>query len=301
MTTTTPDAQTTNITALAAATPSDALAMAQFKADRAARRRAMVSLFVRKLAVSTVLVLIGYWAFRLVFSHQTQLAIGAGMPSTEAWQYPLVVEAGAVGLFLVRIWWPTMSPAISRYLWLAIAFFTIVSVIGNASFVLVAEPGTITLPQGLAIFVNSIPSLTLFLVGHIAVTVVFPHQRADASAGSRGRALSAHVAARVWRAIRNVAAEAPAAESSAPKRKSASSTPTAPSSPRPAAAPRPTLEGIPTGAELLARNEAGETLLMLEASLGGARKKSWIAEEIKAARAARDAERGGVEEERAAA
>lgn len=250
-----------------------------------ARTMAAASIFFRKLALSTVLIAIGYWAFRLIFSHQTQLATGAGMPATEAWQYPLVVEAASVGLFLVRIWWPTMTTTHSNYLWIAIGFFTLISVVGNASYVLVAEPGTITLPTELAILINSIPSLTLFIVGHIAITIVFPNPaRLAAAEENRRRRREARNTRRAAKSLTSTGQTTTTPhgpEQKAPRSRPTGSTPSR---------PRPDVEGLPTAAELFERNEFGnETIIEIAATVHG-RGKTWVADRIKEERDRRAAE-----------
>lgn len=252
-------------------TPEQQEARRQLRANQAA----LAAIFFRKLALSTVLIAIGYWAFRLIFSHQTQLATGAGMPATEAWQYPLVVEAASVGLFLVRIWWPTMTTTHSNYLWTAIGFFTLISVIGNASYVLVAEPGTITLPTELAILINSIPSLTLFIVGHIAITIVFPNPaRLAAAEDNRRRRREARDTRRAAKALTSTGQttnnphnhQQPSPRSRKPRTVSSR--------------PRADVEGLPSAAEMLERNDAGESVIEIAATIDG-RGKTWVADRIR--------------------
>lgn len=128
---------------------------------------------LKTLILALLLIGIGGAAFRLSFDAQVTLATASGVNAGLAGLYPLVVDAAILMAVLIGIWSPDLRKALSRYLWGAIAFWTATSVLGNAIHVIALPTDRVTVAQWLAIAVNTIPALTLFLVIHIATTIAF--------------------------------------------------------------------------------------------------------------------------------
>lgn len=86
-------------------------------------------LVVRGLAVAAIL-LVGLAAFRLSFVTLRELAVMAGIRSSDAWLFPVVIDittATAAVLALV-----TSDPAVRRWFSWVLAIGTVVSIAGNA-------------------------------------------------------------------------------------------------------------------------------------------------------------------------
>jgi hypothetical protein len=131
-----------------------------------ARRR----LTARKVIISIGLIIQGAAAFKLSFAAQTLLAAASGIPETDAWLYPFSVDAAIVTVSLIVVWSEGARTAIRIYLYAAIALWTAISVAGNALHTLTLAADTIRANPGIAIAVNTVPALALFLTIHIATT-----------------------------------------------------------------------------------------------------------------------------------
>jgi hypothetical protein len=122
----------------------------------------------QRIILTLLVTIVGGSAFTLSFDAQLALAAGSGIRPAIAGLYPLVVDVAILTGVLIRIWNPDHSTAVTRYLWAAIAFWSITNILGNAFHVTALPQDRITIPIALAIAVNTVPALTLFIVIHIA-------------------------------------------------------------------------------------------------------------------------------------
>jgi predicted DNA-binding protein (UPF0251 family) len=122
----------------------------------------------QRITLTLLVTIVGGSAFTLSFDAQLALATGSGIRPTIAGLYPLVVDVAILTGVLIRIWNPDHTTAVTRYLWAAIAFWSITNILGNAFHVTALPQGRITVPTPLAIAVNTVPALTLFIVIHVA-------------------------------------------------------------------------------------------------------------------------------------
>lgn len=157
----------------------------------------------KNTALGLLLAGIGLAAFRLSYDAQVTLAVASGVTIALAGLYPIIVDAAIFTGVLIRLWHPELKRGLAGYLWAAIAFWTITSVLGNAFHVLALPPDRIQLPAWIAIAVNTLPALTLFLVIHLATTTAFrakapapPTQPAARRAQRRTPTVDAPIAAR---------------------------------------------------------------------------------------------------------
>ncbi|MEO6115996.1 MAG: DUF2637 domain-containing protein [Pseudolysinimonas sp.] len=127
----------------------------------------------RNIIVSIGIVLVALAAFRLSFDAQTILAIASGADPGLGWIYPLTVDAAIVIVTLIALWQPDLERRLRVYLWCALALWTAASVAGNALHILALPAGRVELPMPIAVAVNTVPAVTLFLTIHIATTTVF--------------------------------------------------------------------------------------------------------------------------------
>jgi hypothetical protein len=135
----------------------------------------------RRIILTLLVTIVGGSAFTLSFDAQLALAAGSGIRPTIAGLYPLVVDVAILTGVLIRIWNPDHSRAVTGYLWAAIAFWSITNILGNAFHVTALPADRITIPTPLAIAVNTVPALTLFIVIHIA-TIPSTHRTQPATA-----------------------------------------------------------------------------------------------------------------------
>lgn len=129
--------------------------------------------YFKNTTLGLLLAGIGLAAFRLSYDAQVTLATASGVDPALAGLYPIIVDAAIFTGVLIRLWHPELGRGLAGYLWAAIAFWTITSVLGNAFHVLALPPDRIQLPAWIAIAVNTLPALTLFLVIHLATTTAF--------------------------------------------------------------------------------------------------------------------------------
>lgn len=132
--------------------------------------RARRSHIARKVIISIGLLVQGAAAFKLSFGAQTLLAAASGIPPEDAWLYPFSVDAAIVTVSLIVVWSEDARRAIRIYLYTAIGLWTAISVAGNALHTLTLARNTITADSTIAIAVNTVPALALFLTIHIATT-----------------------------------------------------------------------------------------------------------------------------------
>jgi hypothetical protein len=144
---------------------------------------------VKNITLSILLIGIAIAAFRLSFDAQVKLAVGSGIDSTLAFLYPLIIDAAILAGVLLRVWYPNATKEVAGYLWGAVALWTVTSVLGNAFHVLVLPDGSVTLPPAVAVGVNTMPALTLFLVVHLATKVAFPPPAPSRAAAGKTRQL----------------------------------------------------------------------------------------------------------------
>lgn len=147
---------------------------------------------IRRVVVALGLVAIAYFAFSLSFDAQTYLAIACGIDPAGAWRYPLVVDAAIVIVTLIVMWSDdNLARKVANYLYVAIAVWTATSVAGNALHILTLPAGRVTADEPIAIAVNTIPAVTLFLTIHIATITVFKRARPFTKPGKKTTALAA--------------------------------------------------------------------------------------------------------------
>ena len=155
-----------------------------------ARRLAIL----RNIIVSVGIAGVALAAFRLSFDAQTILAIASGADPGLGWIYPLTVDAAIVIVTLIALWSDDLARRLRIYLWAALALWTAASVAGNALHILALPDGRVTLPEPIAIAVNTVPAVTLFLTIHIATTTVFRRRVEVTPTRGRARATSAFLA-----------------------------------------------------------------------------------------------------------
>lgn len=143
---------------------------------------------LKPLALSTLVTIVGGSAFALSFDAQVTLATGSGINPALAGLYPLVVDVAILTGVLIRMWNADLSKGVTGYLWAAIAFWSVTNILGNALHVTALPAGRITVPILIAIAVNTVPALTLFIVIHIAtIPTAHSHQTPTALAGEPQR------------------------------------------------------------------------------------------------------------------
>jgi hypothetical protein len=140
---------------------------------------------LKPTALSALVTIVGGSAFALSFDAQVTLAEGSGINPALAGLYPLVVDVAILTGVLIRIWNLNLSKGVTGYLWAAIAFWSITNILGNALHVIALPAGRITVPILIAIAVNTVPALTLFIVIHIA-TIPTAHSTQPATALAEG-------------------------------------------------------------------------------------------------------------------
>ena len=200
---------------------------------------------LRKIILSTLLAAIAGAAFRLSFDAQVTLADASGIDHTLGWLYPGVVDLAIFTGVLISIWNPDMRKQLRNYLWGAIAFWTATSVLGNAIHVIALPPGRITVPIALAVAVNTIPALTLFVIIHLTTTTAFAVRTPTTATRTLPRSRPA--------ASRSIEVEA--------------------IRPRRTDIPQPSIE------ELVAMSDSGMSYAAIGAEIG--RGKSWVGDAIK--------------------
>jgi hypothetical protein len=127
---------------------------------------------LRKIALTMLRLGIAYFAFSLSFVAQTTLAHASGITTDLAWQYPLIVDAAILFGMLVDAWSNNgLTKGQRQYLYLAIGFWTTTSILGNAFHLTALPSNIITVPIGLAVAVNTVPGVTLFLMIHLSSRV----------------------------------------------------------------------------------------------------------------------------------
>jgi hypothetical protein len=135
---------------------------------------------IRKAVVSIGVAVVAAAAFRLSFDAQETLAIASGTDPSLGWIYPLTVDAAIAIVTLIALWADSLAPQVRRYLWVALAIWTAASICGNALHIIALPAGRVTVPFPIAVAVNTMPAVTLFLIIHIAMTAVFrPRDRAE--------------------------------------------------------------------------------------------------------------------------
>lgn len=145
---------------------------------------------LRNTIVSVGIAGVALAAFRLSFDAQTILAIASGANPGLGWIYPLTVDAAIVIVTLIALWSDDLAKKLRIYLWSALGLWTAASVAGNALHILALPGGRVTVPEPLAIAVNTVPAVTLFLTIHIATTTVFRRRAEVAPVRGRSRAAS---------------------------------------------------------------------------------------------------------------
>jgi hypothetical protein len=213
---------------------------------------------VRKIALTTLRLGIAYFAFSLSFVAQTTLAHASGITTDLAWQYPLIVDAAILFGMLVDAWSNNgLTKGQRQYLYLAIGFWTTTSILGNAFHLTALPTSLITVPIALAIAVNTIPGITLFLMIHLSSRL--RPTRTTSTTPARKRPPTTHT----------------------------DQTEQTPRSQPYSARTRSVRDDLPSPAELLERSLAGETYAEIGLSIGMG--KSWVGDRVKAEREARDA------------
>lgn len=128
---------------------------------------------IRKAVVSIGVAVVGAAAFRLSFDAQETLAVASGADPSLGWIYPLTVDAAIAIVTLIALWADSLASRVRRYLWVSLAIWTAASICGNALHIIALPAGRVTVPFPIAVAVNTMPAITLFLIIHIATTAVF--------------------------------------------------------------------------------------------------------------------------------
>lgn len=129
--------------------------------------------YVRQTTIATLLFSVGAAAFRLSYDGQVRLASGSGIDTHLAGLYPICVDAVILLTTLIAVWSRPQQPTARRYIWIALAVWTATSVLGNAIHVIRSPAEQITEPLLVAIAVNTVPALALFVAIHLATTMAF--------------------------------------------------------------------------------------------------------------------------------
>lgn len=113
----------------------------------------------------TVLIALG--AFWLSFTALTDLAARAGIPSGQAWVWPLIVDGVIVVATISVVALAPHGRRATWYPWTLLVLGAVVSVAGNATHAGVAAPGEV--PPLLAAGIAAVPPLVLLAVTHLTV------------------------------------------------------------------------------------------------------------------------------------
>lgn len=135
-------------------------------APRRGEPPAGVTRLVIVLAVTgTILLALG--AFWLSFTTLMDLAVLSGIPSGQAWVWPLIVDGVILEATISVVALRNSAPAARRFAWLLLAAGAGVSVAANVTHAVVASD--IRVPAVIAAVVASVPPLVLLAMTHLTV------------------------------------------------------------------------------------------------------------------------------------
>lgn len=126
--------------------------------------------------------------FRLSYTAQVDLAVSAGIPAGLAAGYPIGVDVVILITTLIAIWNKPKTWYERGYVWAALGVWTATSVLGNAYHVVALPAAQVKLPIDVAIAVNAVPALSLFVAIHLATTMAFQRRPEPAAATKPARA-----------------------------------------------------------------------------------------------------------------
>lgn len=109
-------------------------------------------------------------AFVLSFTALRDLAILAGIPSEQAWLWPLVVDGVILEATISVVALRDGTPAARRFAWLLLISGAGISVAANITHALVIADERV--PALIAAFVASVPPLTLVAMTHLTVELI---------------------------------------------------------------------------------------------------------------------------------
>jgi hypothetical protein len=127
----------------------------------------------RQVIIAVLLLADELTAFRLSFDAQARLAVAAGIDPELAGLYPIGVDAVILITTLIAVWSKPGDRQARVYVWIALGFWTAMSVLGNAIHVTGLPTSDLHLPILIALAVNAIPGLSQFMAIHLATTVAF--------------------------------------------------------------------------------------------------------------------------------
>lgn len=132
----------------------------------------------RTVTLASLDVLLALTAFRLSYDAQLTLALASGIHADIAGLYPLVVDAFIIIAMLTGSWVAaTASKAARVYPWVADGLFVVVSVGGNVVHLNALPVGALTVPYGIAVAVNAVPAIALFIATHLIFMTVLTRPR----------------------------------------------------------------------------------------------------------------------------
>lgn len=129
---------------------------------------AHVARWVVATAVAGTLV-IAVGAFWLSFTALTDLAARAGIPSTQAWVWPLIVDGIIVVATVAVVALAPHGRRATLYPWSLLIAGALISVAGNAIHAVL--PATRTLPGRLSAVISAVPPVVLLAITHLTVVL----------------------------------------------------------------------------------------------------------------------------------
>ncbi|WP_251151290.1 DUF2637 domain-containing protein [Cellulosimicrobium sp. Marseille-Q4280] len=170
------------------------------------KQQAPISRAVVNSALAGTLVLAA-GAFALSFAALTDLAEMAGVPSTLAWIWPLVVDGMVVVATMAIVALAGHGTRALIYPWTLLGGGAAVSVWANAAHAILAADGAV--PAAVSALVAAVPPVALLAVTHLSVVLI---QRSAEPAKKPGKRRAADAEPRTTRAARAEAASEPVAE-----------------------------------------------------------------------------------------
>ncbi|WP_282826703.1 DUF2637 domain-containing protein [Gulosibacter sediminis] len=115
---------------------------------------------------------IAFLAFAISFAALSDLAARSGIPREIAWAWPLIVDGSIVTAMLVIFAWRGQGRQQTTWPWITLAFFAIVSIVGNG----VHTVAVLDVRQGVsvefAILVGALPPIGLLLSSEMLVRLL---------------------------------------------------------------------------------------------------------------------------------
>lgn len=122
-----------------------------------------------------VVILVALGAAVLSFDALTALAVAAGIDSSLAWVWAIVVDGFILVATVAAFSLKERGWRVTWYPWVTLSLFVILSMIGNGYHAAIAEPDY-RLPLGVAVIVTAIPPIALFLAIHMLIVMSSPSE-----------------------------------------------------------------------------------------------------------------------------